>query len=101
MTWDYMQPVRIIFGNGTVNRLSEEIAKMNGSNGMLITSASFERRGLAEHIRQISKGRIRLVYCHVSANPTVEECDECTDMLRKNHCDFVVAIGGGSVMDSA
>lgn len=101
MTWDYMQPVRIIFGNGTVNRLSEEIAKMNGSNGMLITSASFEKRGFAEHIRQISEGRIRLVYCHVSANPTVEECDECTDILRKNHCDFVVAMGGGSVMDCA
>lgn len=101
MTWDYMQPVRIIFGNGTVNRLSEEIVKMNGNNGLLITSVSFEKRGIAEHIRQISAGRIGQCYCHVSANPTVEDCDQCADMLRQHHCDFVVAMGGGSVMDCA
>lgn len=101
MNWEYRQPVRIIFGNGELGRLAEEIAALGGTNGILITSASFERRGLAAQVQQQSEGRIRQVFAHVTANPTVEECDACMDIMRSSHCDFVVAIGGGSVMDLA
>ena len=101
MKWEYLQPVKIIFGNGAIYRLAEEITKLNCCNGLLITSESFEKRGFAEHIKEISNDSINLSYCHVSANPTVTECDKCADILRQNHCDFVVAMGGGSVMDCA
>jgi len=101
MTWEYIQPVRIIFGNGTLARLNDETNRLGGKRGMLITSRSFEKRGMVEQIMQNSEGRIACYYSEVSANPTVEECDACARLLRDNLCDFVVALGGGSVMDCA
>jgi alcohol dehydrogenase class IV len=101
MIWEYRQPVRIIFGNGEIKRIGDEIKTLGGSNGILVTSSSFERRGFTETICKISEGRIKQVFAHVTANPTVEECDECMTIMRREHCDFVVAMGGGSVMDLA
>jgi len=71
MTWEYIQPVRIIFGNGTLARLNDETNRLGGKRGMLITSRSFEKRGMVEQIMQNSEGRIACYYSEVSANPTV------------------------------
>lgn len=101
MNWEYRQPVKIVFGNGEISKLAEEIRALGGDNGILVTSSSFERKGFTEVIRKISENRIKHLFSHVTANPTVEECDECMAIMRKEHCDFVVAMGGGSVMDLA
>lgn len=101
MNWNYMQPVRIRFGNGAISCLPEEVKALNGQNGLLITSASFAKRGLAEELCRMSGGTIKHLYAQVSANPDVMECEACIKILRDNSCDFVVALGGGSVMDCA
>jgi alcohol dehydrogenase class IV len=101
MHWEYRQPVRIVFGNGVIHQLAEEIKSLGGNNGILITSSSFERRGDADIICKISENRIKHLFSHVTANPTVKECDVCMAIMKKEHCDFVVAMGGGSVMDLA
>lgn len=62
MNWEYVQPVRIIFGNGQIKKLTSEIAKLNGSNGLLVTTAGFVRRGMAARILQLSDGTIKQVY---------------------------------------
>ena len=54
--WQYTQPVRIIFGNGMRKYLTDEIRSLGGVNGILITSASFAKRGLAKQIVKDSKG---------------------------------------------
>lgn len=101
MNWNYTQPVDIRFGNGRIRELGAEIEKLGGSRGMLITSPSFEKRGMVEKVRADSGGRICAVYSSVSPNPDVTECEACIALIRENECDFVVALGGGSVLDCA
>lgn len=101
MDWNYAQPVRIKFGNGILKQLGAEIDTLKGTNGLLVTSRSFVSRGMAADICASSGGRLKQVYGKVSANPDVKECDECARLLREGKCDFVVALGGGSVMDCA
>ena len=101
MNWNYMQPVTIRFGGGRIRELDLEIEKLGGSRGILITSASFKRRGVADQIVAGSGGRIVCVYSSVSPNPDVMECEKCISLIRENACDFVVALGGGSVLDCA
>ena len=101
MNWNYIQPVRIRFGNGMIRVLSEEIAALNGQNGLLITSPSFVKRGLADELRESSGGTLKYIYSDVSPNPDVTECNACAELLKEKSCDFVVALGGGSVMDCA
>lgn len=99
MEWEYMQPVVIHFGNGKIKELGDEILNFGGKNGILITSPSFEKRGIVEKIKSDSKGLIKVVYSNISPNPDVAECEECISLIKKNDCDFVVAVGGGSVLD--
>lgn len=101
MIWNYMQPVTIHFGNGRIRELGGEIEKLGGSRGILITSPSFVKRGMVDQISKDGGGRIAVVYSSVSPNPDVTECQTCVDMIRAHNCDFVVAVGGGSVLDCA
>lgn len=96
-----MQPVTIHFGNGRIKELSEEIQKLGGHTGILITSPSFERRGMVKKIVEESKGLLKVVYSQISPNPDIKECEECIALIKQNTCDFVVAVGGGSVLDCA
>lgn len=99
--WNYFEPVRVIFSAGAKGVLGDELASMGVCRGLLVTSPSFSRRGTVAELCEAAGGRIAAVFDHVSPNPEVEQCDACVALLRENDCDFVVALGGGSVMDCA
>lgn len=99
--WEYKMPVRVVFGEGKVATLANEIKNFGGHCGLLVTSPSFVKRGVATLIQEMSDGLIAGFFSQVSPNPDVKECDACAARLRELQCDFVVALGGGSVMDCA
>lgn len=101
MNWEYLQPVRIRFGEGMVRVLPDEIKNFGCHAGMLVTSRGFVKRGMAQQIVNLSDGLIKSVFGEVSPNPDVKECDACAEIIRREQLDFVVAVGGGSVMDLA
>ncbi len=101
MNWNYMQPVTIRFGNGRIKGLAEEVKALGGNRGILITSPSFVKRGLAAKVQKESEGLICVIYGGVSPNPDIKECEACISMINDHECDFVVALGGGSVLDCA
>lgn len=101
MEWQYSQPVRVIFGDGSLGRLTAELEALGLSRGLLVTSPSFVRRGLAARLVDDSRGLIGHIYSDVSPNPDVTQCDACADIIRRHGCGFVVALGGGSVLDCA
>lgn len=101
MFWNYTQPVTIRFGNGRISELGKEIIGLGGSKGILITSRSFEKRGFIQKIIDDSNNLIKVAYSQVSPNPDITECEDCVKLIRDNQCDFVVALGGGSVLDCA
>ena len=101
MNWNYMQPVTIRFGNGRIKGLAEEVKALGGNRGILITSPSFVKRGLAAKVQKESEGLICVIYGGVSPNPDIKECEACISMINDHEYDFVVALGGGSVLDCA
>ena len=101
MDWHYTQPVTIHFGNGQLARLGEEIRKTGKTRGLLITSPFFGKNGLADRLMADSGGTLCATYRQVSPNPDIRECDDCIRLIHENHCDFIVALGGGSVLDCA
>ena len=101
MNWHYRQPVTIHFGNGTITRLKDEIRQTGKKRGILVTSPSFEKNGLAARLVTDSDGTLVTTYSGISPNPDIRECDACIKTIRENACDLVVALGGGSVLDCA
>ena len=81
MNWNYMQPVTIRFGNGRIKGLAEEVKALGGNRGILITSPSFVKRGLAAKVQKESEGLICVIYGGVSPNPDIKECEACISMI--------------------
>lgn len=101
MQWNHKQQVAVTFGNGVLNQLLDKVSEINGKKGIIITSRSFAKLGLPQKIMFEANGKITDVFYKVSPNPEFSECQECVDIIKEKQCDFVIAIGGGSVLDCA
>lgn len=99
--WTYEQPVEIKFGTGILNDF-ESILKNKGlDEGIIVCQDIFIENGLVKRLLDLSGGRIKTVFSKVDNNPTVVNVDECTEKIREVGAKFVVALGGGSVLDCA
>lgn len=97
----YEQPVAIDFGVGKINRLPEIIEQFGYQKGLLISTPSMVKNGIAEKILKAANGKLVDVFSDIQPNPTLKNTNDCAETLRNYNCDFAVALGGGSVLDCA
>lgn len=97
----YVQPVPIDFGVGKLKNLPAILERLGLENGLLISTPSIVKNGIAEQILQDSNGRLKEIFSDIQPNPTVENTDACANLMRDKQYRFAVAIGGGSVLDCA
>lgn len=74
MNFNYMQPVKIIFGNNELSKLERLLSNYQGS-GILICDQLFVDSGLVEKICNENK-QLKYIFSNVSANPDTSEADE-------------------------
>ncbi len=96
-------PVRVVFGTGTIERAGEFAAKL-GKKALIVTGkSSAKKSGLIDKVADLLKknGVSSAVYLGVSPNPKINEVDEAAALCIKENCDMVIGLGGGSAMDAA
>lgn len=102
-TYDFFAPTRVLFGPGQLHQL--HTLPMPGKKAMIVTSngQSTIRNGSLETTKNelTQAGCAFALFNQVSANPLKETVEQGAQFARDNQCDFVVALGGGSVMDAA
>lgn len=101
MQFNYHQPVPLLFGSQSLHRLPEIIEKIGGTKGLLVCTPSLVRSGFADTIVDHCNDIFVEVFSAIQPNPTVINTDELVKRIQETACDFVVAIGGGSIMDCA
>lgn len=97
MDWNYIQPVEIIFGCGRIQEL-EKLLKIY-QRPLLVSDPVFRSNGLAKRIQEAAG--IRDIYFGISPNPDICEVDSCSQLIRKQGIDCIIALGGGSSLDLA
>ena len=97
----YEQPVPIDFGIGKLKKLPEIIEQFQFEKGLLISTPSMVKNGIAAQILEASNGKLKEIFSDIQPNPTLKNTDDCADILRSKQYDFAVAIGGGSILDCA
>jgi len=102
-SFEFRLPTRIIFGEGTVRRLSGEIKGLGGSSALIVTSEGMPQRPLMkEVISDLEQEGINVrVFSSIPPEPRVEDADRCLEFARQVKPDIVAGIGGGSAMDVA
>ena len=97
-SWTHFNPVKVIFQPGGLNRLADYV---DSRRVALVTSAGFRRRGLVTVIEQALGGRLLAVVDNVKPNPDAIDVQAQSELLRWAAPDTLVALGGGSTIDTA
>ncbi len=98
LNFSYWNPVRIEFGKGTIRRLASLIPK---EQKVLLTygGGSIKQNGVYEQVRSALRGREVLEFPGIEPNPRYETCLNAVDVARAEGIGFLLAVGGGSVLD--
>ena len=99
----FHNPTRILFGKGVLEKLGSEL-KTYGTKILLVYGGgSIKRTGLYDKIiNDLSKQGIKILELPgVKSNPVVSLVRKGITLVRKNSVQVILAVGGGSVMDTA
>ena len=97
-----MQFPRVHLDFGAVKALPVELAALGITRPLLLTDQGLVKCGVAARVLDTVRGRNDLVvFDTVPENPTVAGVEAAYEIYRREKCDGVVALGGGSVIDTA
>ncbi len=94
---------KIVFGPGTLSELPACVREVGGTSVFLVTDTGLVRAGhLATAQNLLEAAGIPVaIYDHSHENPTESDAATCCEIARKSRFDCIVALGGGSSMDTA
>jgi NADP-dependent alcohol dehydrogenase len=97
--FEYKNPVKIIFGKGSISRLAEEVPQ---GKKILMTygGGSIKRTGVYQQVKDALKGFELLEFGGIEPNPHYETCMKAIEVVKEEKIDFLLAVGGGSVVDA-
>ncbi|PLZ03895.1 NADH-dependent alcohol dehydrogenase [Burkholderia sp. WAC0059] len=94
----FRNPTKIIFGEGQIAALDAEVPR---NARVLITSGggSITRNGVLAQVQAALGERVSFVFSGIEPNPTYETLMQACALAREKNVDFLLAVGGGSVVD--
>lgn len=103
MNFDYYIPTKILFGRGKLNQLATE--PLPGKKALIVISSgtSMKKHGYLKRLTTLLEQQqiAHTLFDKILANPIVEDVMEGANICKKNNCDFVIGLGGGSSIDAA
>ena len=94
----YHNPTKLVFGKGQIARLPKLIPA--GKRIMLtFGGGSVKRNGVYDQVVAALEGRDLVEFWGIEANPSVETLREAIALGKERKVDFLLAVGGGSVID--
>lgn len=109
MSFQFYVPTTALFGAGKLNELHNQIntpmGAVHGTKALIVISngKSTRANGYLERVEnELKQASVEyVIFDKVPANPTKPVVEEGGRFARENGCDFIVALGGGSVMDAS
>lgn len=103
IAFEFYNPTKIVFGSGKLDTLSEQM--LPGKKALLLISngRSTKVNGSLDRVKaQLGKAGVQyVVFDGIMENPVKEAVMAGAKCARDNGCDFILALGGGAVLDSS
>lgn len=101
MIFEFQAP-RLVAGAGVLKKLAEELTHLRITKPLVVSDKGLVRVGHLDRVlRSLAPDSDFAVFDDVPENPTFEGAEAALKTYRDNGCDAVVALGGGSVIDTA
>jgi len=100
MEFSYHNPTGIEFGKGKIKEIANLIPK---DKKVLVVygGGSIKKNGAYEQVVEALNGHKWVEFGGVEVNPTVETMNKAVELVRSEGVDFILAVGGGSVIDGS
>lgn len=101
--FSYCNPTKLYFGENALGNLTSELVKYGRNVVLVYGGGSIKKNGIYDEVIGIlrSAGKAVAEIAGVMPNPTIHKLYEGVEIARKNKVDFILAVGGGSVVDYA
>ena len=97
--FEYQNPVKIIFGKGEITKVGQNIPE--GSKILLTYGGgSIFKNGVHASIKQALKNFEVVEFSGIEPNPRYETAMKAVELIKAEKIDFLLAVGGGSVIDA-
>lgn len=97
--FNFHNPTRILFGKGSIAELKDQVPA-DAKVLILYGGGSAERTGVLDQVREALAGRAILEFGGIEPNPRYATTLKAVEMIRENAVTFLLAVGGGSVIDA-
>lgn len=101
-TFVFSYPTKVYFGEGSVEQaFHAELGKFGGTVMLACGGGSVRRNGIYDEMKTLltQAGKTVVDFDGIMPNPTYAKVQEGAALVRERHVDFILAVGGGSVID--
>jgi len=95
----FKNPTEIIFGRGSIKNISSRVPA-DATVLFLYGGGSIKKNGVYQQVFSALGGRTIVEFGGIEANPHYETCLEALKLVKEKKVDFILAVGGGSVVDA-
>ncbi|GMQ57813.1 iron-containing alcohol dehydrogenase [Vallitalea sediminicola] len=102
--FEYQNRGKLLSGKNAIDHIAYELNNMMCKNPLIITDKMLVKFGHVNILlKALKEGDIDkpLIYDDVPADSSVEVCNAIASIYRDNECDCLIALGGGSVLDTS
>jgi NADP-dependent alcohol dehydrogenase len=96
--FQFYNPVKILFGKGKIASIAAEIP-LGAKVLMTYGGGSIKRNGVYEQVKQALIHHTVIEFGGIEPNPRLETLMQAVEIARSQQVDFLLAVGGGSVLD--
>ena len=98
----FTYPTKVYFGEGTLSQaLSQELPRMGRTVMLAYGGGSVKKNGIYDEVKKILEdaGKKVIDFNGIKSNPTYAKVQEGAKLAKEEKVDFILAVGGGSVID--
>ncbi len=101
LNFEYQNPTKIVFGKNQLEKLPTYIHNATQTKKILVAigGGSAERIGLLDQIRNVLTDFTLVEFGGIEANPEYDTLMQAVEVCKREKIDFILAVGGGSVID--
>jgi len=102
--YEFFNTVKINSGEDALGTISYELVRRNAFRPLLITDKGIAQSGILKTVTDSFVGtdtNVSAIYDDTPIDSSIKAVNEIADLYRKKNCDSIIALGGGSVIDTA
>lgn len=99
---EFYTPGKIIFGSGGLSQVGAEAKRLGNKALVVLGRSAMRKSGALDRLTYLLRENNLeyIIYENIPSDPTVEIVDKGANLAKKGKCNLIIALGGGSVLDT-